>query len=157
MIASRRDGGREAAYQDLLGVARNNFLAYVIESSSPVVVDDGDRRMLSLFQEIYEKERHYVERGYDLLDKSGLRPLPAMHKLSASNFNFLRPMKIAEHWSEQVASEIARLDDIRSRVHPDDPCAAEFVRLADDFIALRRESQKRVADLRAAVAAPAKA
>jgi hypothetical protein len=136
---------REGAYQELLGLARHSFGTYVVESSSPVAVDSADQKLMALFREVYEKERYYVERAYELLDKSGFRPLPPTYSLKASNYNFLRPVKLAEHWSEAVAEEIARLQSLKGRVDADDPCRREFERLLDDFLALRRESAKRVA------------
>jgi hypothetical protein len=143
---------REAAFQELLGVSRHSFASYVVESSSPVVVDEADQKLMKLFEELYEKERYYVERAYELLEKSLIRPLPPTYSLKASNFNFLRPMKLAEEWTDQVSKEIARLEALQGRVPPDDPCAKDFDRLAADFLALRRDSLKRVSELRAALA-----
>jgi hypothetical protein len=151
-----RNPDRDAAFQEMLGLARHSFLSYVIESSSPVVVDEADRRLMRLFEEIYERERHYVERGYELLDRSGLRPMPPTYRLTSSNFNFLRPVKLAEHWVDQVALEVKRLEALRSHAVPGDPVALDFMRLLDDLVALRRESLKRVADLRAEVTAVSK-
>jgi hypothetical protein len=142
---------REGIFQELLGLARHSFLTYVVESSSPVVVDDADKRLLALFHEIWEKERYYIERAYELLDKSRIRPLPPMHSLKASTYNFLRPVKLAEHWNEAVSDEIARLSALRERIGASDPCVKEFGRLLDDFIALRRESLRRVTELLAEV------
>jgi hypothetical protein len=141
---------RNATFQALLGLARHSFLTYVVEASSPVVVDEQDRRLRQLFQDLWEKERHYVERVYELLDESGLRPDPPTFPLSLSAFNFLRPTKLADHWETQVGGEIARLLALRNQVAGDDPCAREFERLVDDLVALRRESVKAVSGLRCA-------
>lgn len=143
---------REGKYQELLGIARHSFVTYVVESSSPVVVDDADRKLLALFQEIWEKERYYVSRVYELLEKSGLRPLAPTYPIKASNYNFLRPMNLAEHWAEATSVEIARLEALKGSAASDDPSGRDFERLVDDFLALRRDSAKRVAEMRAALA-----
>lgn len=143
---------REGAYQELLGVARHSFGAYVVESSSPVVVDSADQKLMALFTELHEKERYYVDRAYELLYKSGLRPLPPTYSLKASNYNFLRPLKLADHWAAASAEEIARLEALKGRVTPEDPSGRDFERLVDDFLALRREGMKRVAEKLAEVA-----
>ena len=110
--------GREGAFQELLGLARHSFLAYVVESSSPVAVDDQDQKVLALFHELLEKERYYVTRAYELLEKARLRPLPPTYSIKASNFNFLRPTNLAEHWGEQVTPEIEKLAALHGRVDP---------------------------------------
>ena len=146
---------REGAFQELLGLAAHSYLAYVVESSSPVVVDEADKKLLALFQEVVGKERYYVERAYELLETSRLRPLAPTFAIKASNFNFLRPVKLAEHAREQIAEEIGRLGALKGRVPAGDACAQDFERLVDDFLALRREEARRIAELRAASAAPA--
>ena len=143
---------REGLYQELLGIARHSFGTYVVESSSPVLVDSADQQLMALFKELYDKELYYVERAYELLDKAGLRPLPPMYSLKASNYNFLRPLKLAEHWREAVGEEIAHLEGLKGRVAPDDPRGRDFERLVDDFLALRRESARRVAEMHAGLA-----
>jgi len=143
---------REAAFQELLGVARHSFLAYVVESSSPVAVDDQDRKVLALFHELLDKERYYVTRAYELLEKARLRPLPPTYAIKSSNFNFLRPTNLAQHWTEQATPEIERLLGLKGRVAATDPDAAGFERLVDDFLALRREEIRRVTEARPAPA-----
>jgi len=158
---------REAVFQELLGVARHSFLSYVVESSSPVVVTEADGKMMKLFKDLYEKDLHYVGRAYDLLEKGSVRPDPPMYALVSSNYNFLQPMKLAEHWPDAVSKEIAILTALEGKVAPSDPCQKEFERVRADLVALRRDSLKRVVELRAelapkpapapAVAAPAAA
>jgi hypothetical protein len=150
--------GREAAFQELLGLARHSFLAYVVESSSPVAVDDQDEKTLALFHELLEKERYYVTRAYELLEKARLRPLPPTYAIKSSNFNFLRPTNLARHWTGQAAPEIEKLLGLKGRVAATDPEAAGFDRLVDDFVALRREEIRRVSEMAPAPApAPAAA
>jgi len=145
---------REGTYQELLGLARHSFGTYVVESSSPVVVDDADRKLLALFRELCEKDRYYVERAYDLLDEAGLRPLPPTFALKDSTYNFLRPLKLAAPWMAAVSEEIVRLEGLKGRLAADDPCARDFERLVDDFLALRKEALRRVAALLAEVTPP---
>jgi hypothetical protein len=139
---------REGAFQELLGLARHSYLAYVLESSAPVVVDDADRKLLALFQEMLEKERFYVERAYELVETAGLGPMPPTFTIKSSNFNFLRLVKLAEHASDQIGFEIDRLAGLKGRVRPTDPCGQEFERLVDDFLALRRDEARRIAEAR---------
>lgn len=145
----------EDVYQELLGLARHSFLSYVVESSSPVEVDEADRKMSKLFHEIYDKEHYYVERAYELIKASRVRPDPKSYSLVASNFNFLRPMSIAGHWATQVSNEVSRLEALKGKVGGEDPMANGFERLREDLLALRRESIRRVAELKKELTPPA--
>jgi hypothetical protein len=146
---------REGTFQELLGLAHHSYLGYVVTSSSPVVVDDADRRLLALFEELVEKERYYVERAYELVEKTGLRAMPPTFAIKDSNFNFLRPLKLAEHASEQIGKEVQRLASLRGRVPASDPHSHDFDRLVEDFLALRREEVRRITEMRAPPPAPA--
>jgi hypothetical protein len=139
---------REGAFQELLGLAQHSYLSYVVESSAPVVVDDADRKLLSLFRELVEKERYYVERGYELVERAGFRPMPPTFAIKDTNFNFLRPVKLAEHAGEQIGSEVKALGALKGRLRAGDPAAQEFDRLVDDFLALRREELRRIEENR---------
>jgi hypothetical protein len=145
---------REGIFQELLGLAHHSYLSYIVGSSSPVVVDDADRRLLALFQELLDKERYYVERAYDLLQKSRLGAMPPTYAIKASNFNFLRPVKLAEHAEEQIGAEIERLGTLKGGLPRSEPCAEDFDRLVDDFLALRREEVRRIDESRPAPPPP---
>jgi hypothetical protein len=145
---------REGVFQELLGLAQHSYLAYVVESSSPVVVDDADRKLLALFRELVEKERYYVERGYELIERAGIRAMPPTYAIKDTNFNFLRPVKLAEHASDQIGAEVKSLGALKGRLAAGDPAAQEFDRLVDDFLALRREEIRRIGESRPALPPP---
>lgn len=152
MISST--SAREGAFQELLGLAHHSYLGYVVGSSSPVVVDDADKKLLALFHELLEKERYYVERAYDLVEKAGLRPMPPTYLIKDSNFNFLRPVKLAEHAGDQIAAEVKSLGALKGILPAGDTSAQDFDRLIDDFLALRREEARRIGESRPAPPPP---
>ncbi len=150
---------RSTALHELYRVARFSFLNYAQKGALPSVIDDADRRVMALFQELTAREEHYITRLYDLMADTGANPAGQSFDLKTSFFNFVRPTTLAQHFNEMTATEVATLEHLRAGLSGSDAVDGKIARLVDDFLVLRREAMHRVEELVsslvAVVAAPA--
>ena len=141
-------------FQALFRIANYSFLAYAVKSALPTVVDDADRRVMAVFNGLYERERHYVLRCHEIMGESGQYPSTQTFDLNTSFYNFVQPIALARHYGAEVAREIAGLKAIRGHLSTANALQAKLARLVDDFITIREEGQAKV-DEAVAAATPA--
>lgn len=103
--------------QDLIHVWKKetcSFLEYLVDWSSPVVIDDTDRGIVAAFAEFRKTESGLKDRTYDLLIRQGKRPDPPGFPMNASTYNFMRPRMLAQVFlriAENDRKELAVLRD----------------------------------------------
>lgn len=141
-------------FQSLFRIANYSFLAYAVKSALPTVVDDADRRVMAIFNDLYQRERHYVVRCHELMGESGRYPSTQTFDLNTSFYNFVQPIALARHYGAAVSRELAGLKAIRSQVSTADPLHAKLARLVDDFVAIREEGRAKVAEVVASATPP---
>lgn len=134
------------ALDRLLDLAARSFLAYSGAGATPSVVDDSDRAVDALLKELVAKEKHYVLRAYDLVMDAGGKPAPRPFAFGTSYYNFCRPRTLAERLLGEFDREIAELHRLESAFAPGENLEGRARRLAADFVALRTEGRKRVAE-----------
>jgi hypothetical protein len=138
---------RPEALDALHHLAARSFLAYYEVASPADPVDDGDRALDALIKELAAKERHYVERTSALLEGASMSASAGPFALQTSYYNFVRSRTIAERLVREFDREIGALRALEASLPTDESPEGAARKLAADFIALRTEGRRRVAEL----------
>ena len=141
-------GNPIADLQELWQREIRDFLSYVVEFSSPVVVKDPDQALLDAFRELHDKERALGERAIELTYQRGGRTTPPPFSLGLGHYNFARPVALVDAFLGMAQKDIQRAREIRVAYEDSDLLEDRLTRyLADDLIALCEEGIKRVRSL----------
>jgi len=126
--------------QRLWALEISDFLHYVVEVATPVVVRDYDREILAGFEECYEREQELAERIVDLLIDLGSYPERPPYDMDLGHYNFLRPEVLCEEFIKTCERDLEVLKELRAAYAESEDLKERRLRhLLDDFIALRED------------------
>lgn len=118
----------------------SDFLHYVVEVATPVVVREYDHEILAAFKDCYQREQELAERIVDLLIELDSYPERPPYDLDLGHYNFLRPEVLCEEFVKTCERDLVVLRALRAAYEDCEDLKERLVRhLLDDFIALREE------------------
>ena len=107
-----------------------SFIRYLIEVSRPPVLDDEDRRILALCQDLFKQFDVNSRAVGELLAEQGVTPAQLHWPLHYTNFNYLRPRYLLQPLLEKLERQHEQVEAHTRALAPFDwPEAKELLEL----------------------------